>query len=294
MLMHVGVFSFNTEYTIRIDRLAAAAEERGFESLWVPEHTHIPVPGADEPSDPQTGMPMSPADSFLPEEYRHMSDPFTTLSAAAAVTQQLRLGTCVCLINQHHPINLAKQVATLDQLSEGRVVFGIGAGWNVGEMGHHGVRFPERWRQLRERLRALRCLWGEERPSFHGEFVRFDECWQYPKPFTESGPPVVLGTLDTPFGRNQVARYGDGWLPLTFDVDDTKRSIGEVHTQMRTLGRDPAKLDVSLFFLADEVQSDESLQKARDSGANRAILRLPVAEERIVLKVLDDYARRLS
>lgn len=291
--MQVGVFSFNTEYMMRIDRLAAASEERGFESLWVPEHTHIPVPRADEPSDPETGMPMSPADFFLPEEYRHMSDPFTALAAASAVTEELRLGTCICLINQHHPINLAKQVATLDQLSGGRVLFGIGAGWNVGEMGHHGVQFPERWRQLRERLRALRCLWNEERPSFEGEFVRFDECWQYPKPVSRSGPPVVLGTMDTPFGRDQVARYGDGWLPLTFDVDETKSSIEDVHARMRELGRDPDQLEVSLFFLADEVQSSEVLKKAQDTGASRMILRLPVADEGTVLRVLDDYARRL-
>ncbi len=292
--MHVGVFSFNTETMMRIDRLAVAAEERGFESLWVPEHTHIPVPRADEPSDPETGMPMSPADFFLPEEYRHMSDPFTALAAAAAVTQRLRLGTCICLINQHHPINLAKHVATLDQLSEGRVIFGIGAGWNVGEMEHHGVRFPERWPQLRERLEALRCLWREEQPSFDGKFVRFDPCWQYPKPFTAEGPPVVLGTMNTPFGREQVARYGEGWLPLAFDVDETKQHIDEVHARMRDLGRDPAGLDVSLFFLHDEVQSDGTLSRARDTGANRMILRLPVAEEDAVLRVLDDYARRLG
>ncbi len=223
-----------------------------------------------------------------------MSDPLTALAAAAAVTQRLRLGTCICLINQHHPINLAKQVSTLDRLSEGRLIFGIGAGWNVDEMGHHGVKFPDRWRQLRERLQALRCLWREERPKFDGEFVRFEECWQYPKPFAEGGPPVVLGTMNTPFGREQVARYGEGWLPLAFDVEETKRHIDEVHARMRELGRDPAGLDVSLFFLPDEIQSDGTLQRARDSGANRMILRLPVAEEDAVLRVLDDYARRLG
>jgi probable F420-dependent oxidoreductase len=291
--MQLGVFSFNTEYMMRTDRLAAAAEERGFESLWVPEHTHIPVPRVGEPSDPETGMPMSPADFFLPEEYRHMSDPFTALAGAAAVTKRLRLGTCICLINQHHPINLAKHVATLDQLSEGRFIFGIGAGWNVAEMGHHGVKFEERWHQLRERLRALRCLWTAARPSFSGSYVQFDECWQYPKPYAANGPPVVLGTMDSRFGRNQVARYGDGWLPLTFDVDQTKRSIADVHARMEAFGRDPDRLEVSLFFLADEVQSDETLSKARDTGAARAILRLPVAKESVVLKILDDYAGRV-
>ncbi len=116
--MHIGVFSFNTEYGMHIDRLAREVEARGFESLWVPEHTHIPVPGPDEPQDPETGMPLAGNGAFfLPEEYRHMSDPLTSLAAAAAVTSRLRLGTCICLVNQHHPINLAKQVATLDRLS---------------------------------------------------------------------------------------------------------------------------------------------------------------------------------
>jgi probable F420-dependent oxidoreductase len=291
--MQLGVFSFNTEYTMRPDRLARAAEERGFDSLWVPEHTHIPVPKAGEPADPVTGMPLSPANFFLPEEYRHMSDPFTSLAAAAAATTTIKLGTCVCLINQHHPINLAKQIATLDRLSDGRFIFGIGAGWNVGEMGHHGVQFDTRWRELRERLQALRCLWSQDRASFAGEFVNFDDLWQYPKPVKESGPPVVLGTMDTAFGRRQVAHHGDGWLPLTFDIDETRRSIADIHAQMKALGRDPDALDVSLFFLEDEIQTAEAIAKARDTGAARAIMRLPVADETAVLKVLDGYARSI-
>ena len=129
--MKIGFMSFNTEYTMRADRLAAALEERGFESLWLPEHTHIPVP---ENGDPDTGMPVMPDGGYLPVEYRHMSDPLTSLAAAAAVTQNLLLGTCICLVNQHHPINLAKSVATLDRLAEGRFRFGVGAGWYMAEM----------------------------------------------------------------------------------------------------------------------------------------------------------------
>ncbi len=289
--MHIGVFSFNTEYSMRLDKLAKAAEARGFESLWVPEHTHIPVPRAGEPADPKTGMPMAGNGMFfLPEEYRHMSDPFTSLAAAAAATERLKLGTCVCLINQHHPINLAKQVATLDRLSDGRFIFGIGAGWNVAEMNHHGVQFETRWRELRERLQALRALWSQERASFDGDFVRFAESWQYPKPLHAGGPPVTLGTLNTPFGRAQVARYGDGWLPLAFDLDETAGHIADVRGQMQALGRDPSKLEVSLFFLADEQQSTTTIAKARALGVTRTILRLPVADETATLRCLDAYA----
>jgi len=292
--MQLGVFTFNTEYSLRIDRLARAVEERGFESLWVPEHTHIPLPRPGEPADPETGMPLAGNGAFfLPEEYRHMADPLTSLAAAASVTRRIKLGTCVCLINQHHPINLAKQVATLDRLSEGRFIFGIGAGWHEVEMGHYGVQVADRWRQLRERLAALRTLWSEECAAFEGKFVRFEASWQYPKPLSPAGPPVVLGTLDTAFGRSQVARYGDGWLPLTFDIEETARSVAAVHEEMTRYGRDPARLEVSLFFLNDEHQTPATLARARDCGAARAILRLPVADEAGVLRALDTYARSL-
>ncbi len=289
--MKIGVMSFNTEYTMRADRLARALEVRGFESLWLPEHTHIPVPNGK--SDPNTGMPQMPGGQFLPEEYRHMSDPFTSLAAAAAVTERLLLGTCICLINQHHPINLAKTVATLDQLSDGRFIFGIGAGWNVAEMGHHGVEFEARWPQAVERLAALRAIWSQERAHFDGKYVQFAPLWQYPKPIRPSGPPVVLGTLDTPFGREQVARHGDGWLPLTFNIETTQRSIDDVRERMRRHGRDPDRLDVSMFFLADEQQPLSVLDAAAATGASRCIFRLPVGDERAVLRTLDHYAGRI-
>jgi len=289
--MKLGVMSFNTEYTMRADKLACALEERGFESLWLPEHTHIPVPaGVAGDSDPENGMPRMPDGNFLPEEYRHMSDPFTSLAAAAAVTKKLILGTCICLINQHHPINLAKTASTLDQLSDGRLILGVGAGWNVAEMGNHGVVFKRRWRELRERVKALQAIWNYESTSFVGEFVNFDEMWQYPKPIQPGGPPIVLGTLDTPFGRKQVAEHGDGWLPLTFDLERTIAGIQDIKTQMSQLGRDSDQLDVSLFFLADSRQTQATLDRAAEVGANRIILRLPVADEREVLNTLDYYA----
>jgi probable F420-dependent oxidoreductase len=284
--MKLGVFSFNTEYTLRADKLARAAEERGFESLWLPEHTHIPAP--------PDGVVHQPDGSELPREYRHMSDPFCGLSAAAAVTTRLLLGTCICLINQHHPIALAKRVATLDRLSDGRFVFGVGAGWNVAEMNHHGVKFEDRWRQTAERLDALRVLWRDERARFAGQFVQFDESWCYPKPLQQPHPQIVLGTLDTPFGRQQVARHADGWLPLTFSVARAKKSIEDVRARMRALGRDDRRLAVSLFFLEDREQNADTLAQAREIGAERAILRLPVADDATVLRALDRYAGLLD
>jgi probable F420-dependent oxidoreductase len=283
----LGIFSFNTGDEMPADELARAVEARGFESLWFPEHTHIPVPadGSDVVRDAVGGI--------LPHEYRHMSDPFTALAAAAAVTTRIRLGTSICLVNQHHPINLAKSVATLDRLSRGRFVFGVGAGWNKVEMAHHGVRFEDRWAQLVERLDALKTIWREERPSFAGRFVEFAPLWQWPKPLQQPHPPIVLGTLDTPFGRAQVARHADGWLPLTFSVERTRASIADVHARMRAIGRDPTTLDVSLFFLADRTQDGASLEAARETGAARAIMRLPVRDASAMLRRLDAYAEWL-
>lgn len=282
--MQIGLFSFHTEYTMAPDRLAREAEARGFESLWLPEHTHIPVPedGGDVVQDPTGGV--------LPVEYRHMSDPFVGLAAAAAVTTTLKLGTAICLINQHHPIVLAKQVSTLDRISRGRFVFGVGAGWNKVEMAHHGVEFDDRWPQLRERIEALRTLWREERPGFDGRFVKFAPSFQYPKPVQQPHPPIVLGTLDTPFGRAQVAKYGDGWLPLTFSVKRTKASIEDVKARMRALGRNPDALQVSMFMLEDRERSLDELRAARDTGVARAIVRLPVADDDAVLRRLDALA----
>ena len=177
---------------------------------------------------------------------------------------------------------------------DGRFIFGIGAGWNVSEMGHHGVAFETRWREMRERLAAVRALWSRERASFAGEFVQFAESWQCPKLLRPEGPPVVLGTLNTPFGRAQVARHGDGWLPLAFDVDETAANIADVHKQMRALGRDPDQLEVSLFFLNDEIQSAQTIAKARGTGVKRAIMRLPIGNENVVLKALDEYARHID
>jgi probable F420-dependent oxidoreductase len=279
--MKIGLMSFNTEYTMRADRLARAAEERGFESLWLPEHTHIPIP--------PDGVVLSPLGEELPVEYRHMSDPFTSLAAAAAVTKRLTLGTCICLINQHHPIVLAKQVATLDHLSDGRFIFGVGAGWNVPEMADHGVEFADRWKQAIERIAALKAIWSQERASFSGDFVRFGPMWQYPKPVQKPHPPIVLGTLDTPFGREQVARHADGWLPLTFEVSRTKKSLDDVRARMRSHGRDDSKLAVSLLFLEDRDHVD-GLRAARDLGVERAILRLPVEADGKVLSFLDRHA----
>ena len=280
--MKIGVFSFNTEYTLRADKLARAVEERGLESFWLPEHTHIPAP--------PDGVVKMVDGRELPREYRHMSDPFLGLAAAAAATTRITLGTAICLINQHHPISLAKRVATLDHLSDGRFVFGVGAGWNVAEMNNHGIAFVDRWRQLTERLDALKVLWGDERARFAGKFVQFDDVWLYPKPLQRPHPPILLGTLDTPFGRGLVAKHADAWMPIALNLDYTKKSLTDVRERMDRAGRDPSKLAISMLFLAEREQSEAALAQARAMDVERAILRLPAADEATVLRTLDRYA----
>jgi len=191
--MHLGVFSYNVEYGARPDELARAAEERGFESFWVGEHTHIPA--ARQTPYPGGGP--------LPKPYYHMADPFVSLMAAAAATRTIKLGTGICLVVEHDPIVLAKSVATLDWLSNGRVLFGIGGGWNREEMEHHGTPFARRWQVLRERVLAMKALWTQEEASFHGEFVNFDRAISFPKPVQTPHPPILFGGA-TAQGRARV------------------------------------------------------------------------------------------
>lgn len=277
--MKLGVMSFNTEYSIRADDLAREAEERGFESVWFPEHTHIPAsrqtpfPGGDE----------------LPKEYAHMSDPFTSMAAAAAVTETIKLGTGICLLIEHDPIALAKTVATVDRLSDGRVLFGVGAGWNREEMENHGTPYAKRWKVLAERVKAMKALWTQEEASFHGEFVDFDRVWSYPKPVQEPHPPVILGTFGSKWGRQRVAEFGDGWIPIGLFHEDLKADIEDLRERLRRAGRDPDSVSISMFDVYSTPEDD--LKRFADlGGIERAIPRCPTEDRDTVLRWLDRYA----
>src|SRR5919197_3168400 len=181
--MHYGIVMFATDYAIRVDDLARAAEQRGFESLWLPEHTHIPT----------SRRSPWPGGSVLPKEYWHTHDPFVALGAAAAVTTRLRVGSGICLLVERDPITTAKEVASLDVLSGGRCLFGIGGGWNAEEMEDHGTDFRTRWKKLEEQVRALKEIWTKDEPEFHGNYVHFDKSWVWPKPAQKPHPPILLG-----------------------------------------------------------------------------------------------------
>src|SRR5436305_1302593 len=196
--MKIGIAMFPTDYSITPSDLGQAVEERGFESLWFPEHTHIPT----SRKSPWPGGPN------LPDVYKQALDPFMALTAAAVATKRIKLATGICLVVERDPIHLAKHVASLDYLSGGRFIFGIGGGWNAEEMANHGTDFKKRWRVLRERVLAMKEIWTKEEAEFHGEFVNFDKIWCSPKPVQKPHPPIFMGgDGETTFDR--VAEFCD-------------------------------------------------------------------------------------
>jgi probable F420-dependent oxidoreductase len=271
--MHYGIVMFATDYAIRVDDLARAAEQRGFESLWLPEHTHIPT----------SRRSPWPGGSVLPKEYWHTHDPFVALGVAAAVTTRLRVGTGICLLVERDPITTAKEVASLDFLSRGRVLFGIGGGWNAEEMEDHGTEFRSRWRVLRERVLAMKRIWTEDEPSFEGDFVRFPPLWSWPKPVQRPHPPVILGG----HGRRtleRVVEYCDGWLPIAVRAGDLRSGMVELRRLAVEKGRDPGAISVSVYGAPMDA---EALARLRDIGVERAIFALPSDGADTVLPLLD-------
>ena len=219
--MKFGAFMFPTDYSIGPAELATEVEARGFESLWFPEHTHIPA----------SRQSPYPGGGELPQEYSHTLDPFVALGAAAAVTERILLGTGISLIIEHDPITLAKIVATLDQISGGRVLLGVGGGWNREEMSNHGTDPSRRWKLLRERIEAMKAIWTQDAAEYHGEFVDFDPIWSWPKPVQQPHPPIILGNA----GAGAVGRavsYADEWMPIGGRVDLPQR-LQELNAQAR-------------------------------------------------------------
>ena len=272
--MDVGVFIFATDYTIEIRELARALEDRGFESLFVPEHTHIP-----------TSRKTPYFSGELPKEYIHTYDPFVSLSFAAAATSRLKLGTGICLVAQRDPFVTAKCVASLDRLSGGRFVFGIGGGWNVDEMQNHGAEYHTRFKLLRERVLAMKALWTEDEAAFHGDFVDFDPVWSYPKPMQKPHPPILLGG-GSKYTLRRVVEFCDGWLPLGRGNFDAAGGMTRLREIADAAERDMATLSVSVFGARPD---KAALEKLAEAGVTRTLLALPSDNRDTVLGLLDDY-----
>jgi probable F420-dependent oxidoreductase len=275
--MHFGVTMFGTDRTMRPDELARAAEERGFWSLYLPEHTHIPV---SRRTPPPTG------DEPLAEYYARSLDPFVALTMAAASTERLRVGTGICLVAQRDPIVTAKAVASLDHLSGGRFVFGVGFGWNEDEVEDHGVDMRRRRDVAREHVLAMQRLWVDDEAAFDGEFVRLPPSWSWPKPVQQPWPPVLIGGASGPKLFAHVTEYADGWIPI--GGAGVRAALPDLHRAMEAAGRDPATARIVPF---GSFPDPGKLDYYASLGIDEVVLRVPVGGPDVALPVLDDYAK---
>lgn len=275
--MEFGVTMFATDYSIGPADLGRAVEARGFDALFIPDHTHMP---AARDSAFRIG-------DELPPDYSHNLDMFVALAAAAAVTERIRLGTGICLVVERDPIQTAKEVASLDHLSGGRVDFGVGGGWNREELENHGAPWERRFKVLRERVEAMQAIWTEEEASYAGEFVNFDRIWSWPKPIQRPHPPIFVGG-DAPRTLDRVLKYGDGWIPMLADHPDEDRTdarfamMAELAARRDAMGGPP--MPITTFGTPRDPAMIERLAAA---GVTRCIFGLKAAGKDDVLRRLD-------
>lgn len=277
--MDIGLTIFPTDQTIRPVELGRAAEDLGFESLWFAEHSHIPT----SRETPWGGVKDAPP---LPEQYWRTMDVFVALGAIAAVTSNLKLGTGIALVAQRDPIWLAKEVASLDLISDGRVLFGIGYGWNKEEMASHGTAYLERRAKLREHILLMKELWTEEVASFDGEFVSLEPSWAWPKPVQQPHPPILMGGAAGPKTIADMVEFCDGWMPLG-TRHDLLGNIETVRQALRDGGRDPESFDISVYGAP---RDEKVLELFAENGVNRTVFTLPAVDEETVLEKMRDRA----
>ncbi|MBT5110470.1 MAG: LLM class F420-dependent oxidoreductase [Rhodospirillaceae bacterium] len=274
--MQIGIAMFCTDYAISPTDLASALEERGFESQWFPEHSHIPL--SRESAWPKGGE--------LPKRYYDVMDPFVVMGAAAAVTTTLKVGAGICLVPQRDAIQTAKQVATIDQISNGRFLFGIGTGWNADEMANHGVAFKTRHKVMREKIEAMRSIWTESKPEYHGEFVDFDPMMTWPKPVQKALPVLVGGEF--PYGARRALAYGDAWMP---HAQRPAYSLLEKIPEFREMEKEAGR---SVPITAFGAEHDPDIWGAyEDAGVERLVLSIDSDPADVVLPQLDAWAKRL-
>jgi probable F420-dependent oxidoreductase len=277
-IMHIGIGMLPTDLAMSVMDFGRAIEERGFESVWFGEHSHIPV----NRKAPWPGGPK------LPISYPRSLDPFVALSAVAASTSRIRLGTSITLVPSRDPILLAKEVASLDRLSGGRFIFGIGGGWCLEEIANHGIDPADRWKVMRERTLAMKEIWANDEAEYHGRFVDFDPIWQWPKPVQRPHPPIIIGGEGIHTLR-RVAEYGDGWMPTgsraRLPLED---AIAELNRLTEAAGRPRAEVS-----MIEPGWDEATIDRYRRAGVDRCIFMMPppsTADQ--VLPILDDLAKR--
>ena len=277
--MHFGASMFLTDYSMAPGELAQALEARGFESVWAPEHSHIPT----------SRRSPFPSGGELPKQYYDAMDPFVTLTMAAAATKTLKVGTGVCLVNQRDTIQTAKLVASIDQVTGGRFLFGIGIGWNAEEMEDHGTDFSTRAKLVRERVEAMKAIWTKTKAEYHGELVNFPEMMAWPKCVQKPHAPVIVGGA-FPQAARRAVRYGDGWIPLAGRIgggNDVFTTVPKFRAMLKEAGRAEESCPITLFGCVEDA---DLLKRYRDLGCQRACVSLPAAKADQVLPILDRWA----
>jgi probable F420-dependent oxidoreductase len=281
-MLAFGASMFFTDYSMAPGELGTALEQRGFESVWAPEHSHIPL----------SRKTPFPAGGELPKRYYDAMDPFVTLTIAAAATKTLKVGTGVCLVAQRDPIQTAKLVASIDTVSNGRFLFGIGNGWNQDEMENHGTDFRSRHKLARERVEAMKAIWTQSKAEYHGEFVNFDPMMTWPKPVQKPHPPVIVGGA-FPYSARRAIRYGDGWIPQASRGSYTEIAdmIPEFRKMATEAGRDPASIGITVWFPR---QDADLMKRYQELGVERVVFNLESEKADKVLPVIDGWAKLMQ
>ena len=274
--MKFGGAMFFTEYSMSAMQLARALEERGFESVWAPEHSHIPL----------SRKTPFPGGGDLPKQYYDAMDPFVVLAAASQVTRAIKFGTGVTLVQQRDVIQTAKLVASIDQVSQGRFLFGVGGGWNQDEMENHGTIYATRFKRMRESIEAMKEIWTKPEAEYHGEFVNFDAMIARPKPVQKPHPPIHVGGA-FPHGARRAIRYGDGWIPVA-GRGDIADALPKFREMVREAGRDPNSIEVSLFGLGEDL---DRLKRFAEMGVTRVVPMFPPEKADTVLPIVDRWTK---
>ena len=277
-MLKFGASMFFTDYSATPAELGRALEERGFESVWAPEHSHIPL----------SRKTPFPGGGDLPKKYYDAMDPFVTLTAAAAATRTLKVGTGVCLVAQRDPIQTAKLVASIDQVSGGRFLFGIGNGWNQDEMEDHGTVFEARHKLARERVEAMKEIWTKPKAEYHGEMVSFGPMMAWPKPVQKPHPPVIVGGA-FPYSARRAIRYGDGWIPQAArkGYSEIAELIPQFREMAKAAGRDPDSIEITVWFPKREA---DLMRRYQELGVSRIVFNLESDKADAVLPVMDEWA----
>ena len=274
--MHFGVAMFCTDYSMTPAELGRALEERGFESMWFPEHSHIPL----------TRKSPFPAGGELPKKYYDVIDPFVGLGSAASVTTTLKLATGICLVIQRDPIQTAKEVATVDLLSGGRFLFGVGSGWNEDEIADHGTEFKSRHEVLRERIDAMKAIWTRSKPEYQGKFVRFGPMMTWPKPVQKPHPPILVGGA-FPHAARRALAFGDAWMPHAIRPG---YHFLDILPKFRAMAAEAGRPDFPITLWGVE-EDERKLARYRDEGFERVVVSLDSAKADVILPILDRWAK---